>query len=130
VRTDEGVRLFTAGGKVLRDFPIDASAAALSGKRLALRTANAVEVYDTDSGRLTNRFPFPKAVSLEDLDGDLLVAASGETVTLRRLADGRTTTVRTVGAARAQLEPPGLFVAGARSLTFLPMREVRHRLGS
>jgi hypothetical protein len=129
-RTDHGVRLLSIAGKVLRDFPVAASAAALSGAHLALRTASAVEVYDTGTGRLTSRLPVPKAVTLADPDGDILVTTSGETVTLRRLGDGRTTTIRTRGAAHAQLEAIGLYVTGAHRVTFTRMRDVLRRLGS
>ena len=129
VRTKTGLRLLTADGAILRDFDLKASAAALSGNRLAVRTANAVEVYDTGSGQRTARFPATSHLRLEDLDRDILVTASGRTVTLRRLGDGRTTTIRAGGTARAQLEPPGLFVAAGRRVTFTPMREVLRRFG-
>ena len=128
-RTDDGVRLLTATGKVLRDFTVEATAAALSGKRIALRTPDAIEVCDTGSGQLTVRLPVLKAVRLADLEGDLLVTTAGRTVTLQRLSDGQTTTIRAGGTARAQLEPPGLFVAGGRSVTFTPMRDVLRLLG-
>jgi hypothetical protein len=129
VRTDDGVRLLTAAGKVLRDFPVKASAAALSGKRLAVRTTDGVEIYDTDSGELTERFAVARGTRLEDLEGRILVTASGGTVTLRRLGDDRMTAIRAGGRARAQLERPGLFVAGARRVTFTPMPDVLRRLG-
>ena len=129
VRTKSGVRLLTESGRVLRDFTVKASAAALSGKRLAVRRADAVEVYETGSGQVTGRFPVAKGVRLEDLEGDILVTASGAAVTLRSLANGRTITIRTRGTARAQLESPGLFVAGAHRVTFTPMRAVLRRLG-
>ncbi len=129
VRTESGVRLLTAAGDVLRDFAVSATAAALSGNHLAVRTANAVEVYDSNSGMLSDRFPAPSALRLEDLEGDILVTASGATVTVRKLGDGRTSTINAGGTARAQLERPGLFIAGARRLTFTPMRAVRRRLG-
>jgi hypothetical protein len=130
VRTKSGVRLLTESGRVLRDFTVKASAAALSGKRLAVRRADAVEVYDAGSGQLTARFPVAKGVRLEDLEGDILATASGTAVTLRSLGNGRTITIRTRGIARAQLEPPGLFVAGAHRVTFTPMSTVLRRLGS
>jgi Tol biopolymer transport system component len=129
-RTDQGVRLLTAEGKVVRDFPVAAKAAAVSGNRLAVRVADAVEVYDTGSGRRTDRFPVPKAVSLQDLEGDILVTVSGTTATLRKLGNGRTATYQTAGPAKAALEAPGLYVAGAHRVTFTPMREVLRRLGS
>jgi hypothetical protein len=129
VRTERGVRLLTAAGDVLRDFAVSSTAAALSGKYLAVRTANAVEVYDSNSGMLSARFPAPSALRLEDLEGDILITASGGTVTVRRLSDGRTSTIHAGGTARAQLESPGLFIAGAGHLTFTPMRDILRQRG-
>ena len=129
-RTDTGVRLLTADGALVRDFPVKAAAAALSGSRLALRTTDAVEVYATGSGQLLDRFPVGEAARLDDLEGDLLLTASGPTLTIRSLRDGRTTTVQTSGTARGQLEPPGLFAAGSRRVTFTRMSDVLRRLGA
>jgi hypothetical protein len=128
-RTKAAVRLITASGQLLREFPVKARAAALSGKRLAVRTAAAVTVYDTDTGELLNRFPAANSVRLQDLDRDILVTASNGTVTLRRLGASRKTTLRPGGTAFAQLEPAGLFVAADRRLTFTPMRDVLRLLG-
>jgi hypothetical protein len=80
------------------------------------------------AGLFVSRSAVPKALGLVDLEGDILVTVSGGTVTLRRLLDGGTTTIRVAGTARAQLERPGLFVAGARRITFTPMRELVRRL--
>jgi hypothetical protein len=129
VRTDSGLRLLTGTGRVLQDFPVKASAAAPSGERLAVRVAGAVEVYDTGSGELTARFPAAPGLTLEDLEGDILVTASGRRVTLRRLGYGRTITIRKRRLAHAQLERPGLFVAAGARVTFTPMRDVLRRLG-
>jgi hypothetical protein len=129
VRTESGVRLLTAGGAVLRDFGLRVRAAALSGNRLAVRRADAIEIYDTGTGQRTARVPAARHLRLEDLDRDILVTALGRTVTLRRLGNGRTTTIRAEGTARAQLERPGLFVAAGRRVTFTPMRDVLRRLG-
>lgn len=128
VRTEDGLMLRTGKGDFLRDFDVVARAAAISGKRLAVRTAGAVEVYDTDSGSLLRRFAAAKGVRLEDLDNGVLVTASGGKVTLRRLGDGRTATLSPGGIARGQLERPGLFVSGKRGVTFTPMRDVLRRL--
>lgn len=128
VRTESGVRLLTSAGNVLRDFVVAADAAALSGERLAVHTADAVEVYDTHSGGLLARVPTRRNVALQDLEGDILVTAAGGTITLRKLDDGRTTTIGAGETARAQLERPGLFVAGGGRLTFTPMRELLRRL--
>ncbi len=129
VRTEAAVRLITASGQLLREFPVKARSAALSGNRLAVRTAAAVAVYDTDTGQLLDRFPAANSVRLQDLDRDILVTASNGTVTLRRLGAGRKTTLRPGGTAFAQLEPPGLFVAADRRLTFTPMSDVLRLLG-
>jgi hypothetical protein len=129
VRTETGLRLFTAAGRVLRNIDVKPQAAALSGKRLAVRTDSAVEVYDTENGDRLEGLSVPKAVRLEDLSGDILVTAWGGTVTLRRLGDGRTITIHAGRTGLAQLERPGLFVASARRVTFMPMREVLRRLG-
>jgi hypothetical protein len=129
VRTETGLRLFTATGRALRDIDVKPQAAALSGHRLAVRTASALEVYDTESGDRLDRLSVPKAVKLEDLEGDILVTASGGAVTLRRLGDGSTTKIGAGRTGLAQLERPGLFVASARRVSFLPMREIVRRLG-
>jgi hypothetical protein len=129
VRTETGLRLVTAAGRVLRDIDVKPQAAALSGNRLAVRTASAVEVYDTENGDRLDRLSVPKAVRLEDLDGDILVTAWGGTVTLRRLGDGSTTRIGAGRTGLAQLERAGLFVASARRVTFIPMRDVLRRLG-
>jgi hypothetical protein len=129
VATASGITLFTKGGAPLKDFAVQARAAALSGTRLAVRTANAIEVYDTDSGQLARRFPAQASLRLQDLEGDIMVTCSGGTITLRKLSTDRTARIRTGGVALAQLERPGLFTAGAGRLTFTPMREVLCRLG-
>jgi hypothetical protein len=129
VRTDSGVRLLTAGGDILQEFDVMARRAALSGNRLAVRTADAIKVYDTSSGELTARFPAPPRLTLQDFDGGILVTAAGRAVTLRMLSDRRTTTIRFARFVRAQLERPGLFVAAGRRVMFTPMRDVLRRLG-
>jgi hypothetical protein len=106
-RTDTGVTLLTEDGAVLRDFGARSTAAALSGNRLAVRTADSVEVYDADSGQLVVQMPAARHLRVEDLDGDLLVTALGRTVTVRRLSDGRTARFRAKGTAHAQLENAG-----------------------
>jgi hypothetical protein len=129
VATASGVRLLTSTGSTVRDFAVKGSAAALSGNRLVVRTSSAIEIYAVDSGRPLARLPVTADVRLEDLDGDVLVTVAGRIVTLRSVADGRTATVDAGGRGHAQLEPAGLFVAGARRLTFTPMAEVLRKLG-
>ena len=130
-RTDQGVRLLTGGGARLRDFPVeDVRAATLSGNQLALRVPGSLQVYDTGSGELLKTFPVGASARLdrlEDLDHGIVVTAMGRTVTLRRASDGRTIRIRARGMAHAQLEPSGLFVAGARRVTFMPMSDVLKR---
>jgi hypothetical protein len=124
VRTDDGVRVLTAGGSVIQEFHLTARQAALSGKRIAVRTPDAVEVYDIGSGQLVSRFTAASHLRLEDFDDGILVTALGRAVTLRRLGGGRRTIIRAGRTARAQLERSGLFVAAGRSVKFTPMREV------
>jgi hypothetical protein len=129
VRTESQVKLLTAAGRSLQAFPVRPRAAALSGNRIALRTANAVEVYGTDTGDLLKTFPAPNNLRLQDLDRDILVTASAGTVTLRRVGSGQRTTIKPGSTAFAQLEPSGLFIAAHRRLTFTPMRNVLRWLG-
>jgi hypothetical protein len=128
-RTAGGVRVLSADGQVIRDLPVRPLGAALSGDRLAIRTESAVEVYAVEGGELSARFPVSSAVRLQDLERDILVTASSDKVTLRKLGTDRTTTLRVGRTAYAQLEPAGLFTAGARRVTFTPMRDVLRRLG-
>ena len=130
VRTASGVRVLWADGRVIRDLPVRPLGAALSDNRLALRTDGAVEVYDVEGGELTFRRQVAADVRLQDLDRDILVTASSDKVTLRRLGSGRTTTLRPGRTAYGQLEPAGLFTAGARRVTFMAMRDVLRRLGA
>ena len=129
VRTGSGVRVLTSSGRLIRNLPVRPLGAALSGNRLALRTDSSVEVYDIRSGDLTTRLPAASGLRLQDLNNDILVTATGGTVTLRSLGNGRTSTLQPGRTAYAQLEPSGLFVAGARRVTFMPMRDVLRRLG-
>ena len=123
VRTEDGVSVLDVRGNIIREFPVDAEAAALSGSRLALQSAAGIEIYGIGTGEQTTRF---RASHLEDLEGDILVT-SGNAITLRRLGNGRTTTIHTRGPAHAQLEPPGLFVV-AHTVTFTPMKDLARRL--
>jgi hypothetical protein len=128
-RTDDGVRLLTGDGRRLRDFSVrNVSAAGLSGHRIALRVPGAFEIYDTRSGELVEKIPAQGGADrLGDLESGILVTATGKKVTLRRLSDGHTAQFHARGWAHAQLEPSGLFVAGARRVTFTPMANVvRH----
>ena len=127
-RTDHGVRLLSATGGLLHDFPVEnVRGAALSNDRLALRVGGGVSVYDTSSGEVV--FREEGGDRLEDLQSGILVTTAGKTVRLRRLEDGRVATIRTGGVPRARLEPPGLFVAAGRRVTFTPLADVLRRLG-
>ena len=61
VRTKTGVKLLAASGSVLRDVAVVGRVAALSGRRLAVRTSDAVEIYDTDLGSSPFGFPCNRA---------------------------------------------------------------------
>jgi hypothetical protein len=129
-RTDDGVRLLTGDGRRLRDFSVrNVGAAALSGNRLALRVPGAFEIYDSGSGELVETIPVQGGADrLGDLESGILVTAMDKTVAVRRLSDAHTARLHARGWARAQLEPSGLFVAGARRVTFTPMANVLQRL--
>lgn len=129
VRTETGVEILSEQGALFRTFGVKARAATLSGNRLALRTTGAIELYDATSGQLTATVPAAAGVKLEDLEGELLVTASNDVVTVRELGAGRTTAFRTDGVAMGKLEEPGLFVAGPHRVTFMPMSALRRRLG-
>ena len=88
------------------------------------------ELYDATSGQLTATILAGAGVRLEDLEGDLLVTASNDVVTVRKLGAGQTTFFRTDGVARGQLEQAGLFVAGPHRVTFTPMSALERRLGA
>lgn len=128
VVTATGVEVLTAGGHVVRSFPVTPKAAALSGSRLALETDEAIDVYDVASGRRTAHFR--DATDLQDLEGDILVNAPSAGVVLRRLGTGRAITLAAGTGASARLERPGLFLAGDHRITFTPMRVIRRRLGA
>ena len=121
------VRLLTPDGRVLSRFVVAANGAALSGNRLAVDGPGGISVYDTDSGRRVAHVD--PVGDLADLDGGILVTETAAEVTLRRLADGRRTTFAVQGTAHAQLERPGLFLAGARGISFVPRRDILRRLG-
>jgi hypothetical protein len=129
-RTDDGIRLLSGAGRLLLDVPVrNVSGAALSGNRLGVRVPGSLEIYDTGSGELLDTIPAQSGERLEDLKGGILVTAMAKTVTLRRLSDGHTARLHAAGYAHARLEGPGLFVAGARRVTFTPMADVLRRLG-
>jgi hypothetical protein len=129
-RTDHGVRLLTGAGRRLLDVPLtNASSAALSGNRLAIKVPGSFEIHDAGSGELVATIPAQSGDRLEDLKAGILVTANGKTVTLRRLSDGHTAALHAAGYARARLERPGLFIAGGRRVTFTPMADVRRDLG-
>jgi hypothetical protein len=129
-RTDDGVRLVTGAGRRLLDVPVrNVNSAALSGNRLAVRVPDSFQIYDTGSGELLDTIPAQSRERLEDLKGGILVTATGKTVTLRRLSGGHTARLHAAGYAHARLEGPGLFVAGARRVTFTPIADVLRLLG-
>ena len=129
-RTESGIKLLTGAGGVVRDIPV-------AGVKERRSPANGSRCRQRTQSRFTTPIrascqpasPRRSGVRLEDLDGDILVTASGGTVTLRRLGDGRTSTFQAGGPGFGQLERPGLFLAGARRVTFIPMRDVLRRLG-
>jgi hypothetical protein len=128
VRTQTGLRLYTAAGRVLRDIDVKPVAVGMSGNRLVVRDADDFLIYDVRTGKFDSSLVGLAGIRLQDLERGILVTAQGGTVGLRRLGDGQTP-VRAGRPAFGQLEPSGLFVAGSRRVRFTPMRDVLRRLG-
>jgi Tol biopolymer transport system component len=126
VETPTNLEVLTPDGRVVRSLPFTGTAA-LSGTRLAVGSIAGVDVYDVRSGRRTARFS--GLSDLQDLEGDILVAAPADGVILRRLDTGRMITLAAGSGDRARLERPGLFLVGDHRIAFVPMREIRRRLG-
>ena len=129
VASASGTTVFDADGLVVRELAVRAEAAALSGKRLALETSAAIELYDLRSGHLSRRYT--SFSDLKALVGDLLGADSGGGYTVRRISDGRRTLFSPLGdEGIAQLDARGLFRAGGRRIVFTPMAEILRRLAA
>jgi Tol biopolymer transport system component len=136
------VRVLSTRGPVLRRWNLDGGigTARLRGNKLAVQHEATVDVYDTRTGAkthtrqlLTDGGPQPL---LLDVQGDLVLYATGGAIHLLRLSDGRDKALRLPAAAApsldAHLEPAGLFVSWNKMydrrpgrLAFVPLRALR-----
>jgi Tol biopolymer transport system component len=138
------VRILSTRGPVLRVWNLGEGIvrARLRGNELAVQHEAAVDVYDTRTGvqthtrqLLTDGGPQPL---LLDVQGGLVLYATGGAIHLLRLSDGRDKALRLPAAAPlldARLEPAGLFVSWNKMydrrpgrLGFVPLRLVKARL--
>jgi hypothetical protein len=132
VRTQNGVRLYTAAGRVLFDLEIEIKpvvAAAISGNWLVVRDSDGFLIYDARTGKPDSSLVGLEGIRLEDLQRGLIVTAQDSAIRVQRLGSGLTSVIRANRPVFGQLESPGLFIAGSRRVTFTPMREVLRRLG-
>jgi hypothetical protein len=91
MRQDAGVAVLGADGSVLATIPLppDGLGAALSGGQLAVERPGAIEVYDLESGLLTETLAVPGGARLTDLEGGFAVYVADGTVHVVRVATGQ-----------------------------------------
>jgi hypothetical protein len=123
---DNSLLLIDSRGRTLRTFPPVKGlvGAAVQGSQLVTLATTALTVWNARTGARVHTFPLaPAARVLEDLDGGVAVLGSYGTTHLIRLSDGRGLTF--THAAKAQLEPAGLYFADGRTLRFVPRPRIR-----
>ena len=124
VRTGAGVSLITPTGGHLRDVPVERCAMRRS-RGINSPCAFPARWRSTTHGPANwSEVPASAPRPARGFENGIFVTAMRRGVTLRRVRDGRTARIRARGIAHAQLEPSGLFVAGARRVTFMSMRGV------
>ena len=138
IREPDAVSILDDQGKLVRVFPFgtdEVERAVLDGDRLVVARGGVLEVYDARSGRAELQRTAPAGYRLTDADGGVAVLVSRTTIVLRRLADGRTTTLKPGrGPVFAELEPQGLYYSNATAggggrVVFVPRAEIVRRLG-
>jgi Tol biopolymer transport system component len=137
------VRILSTSGSVLRSWSLGEGIVTgrLRGKTLAVQRGTTLDTYDTATGAHTRTRSLAAdegPAFLLDVQGDLVVYATGGAVHLLRLSSGRDVALRLPGAAPtldAHLEPAGLFVSWNKiydlrlgRLGFVPLRVVNARL--
>jgi hypothetical protein len=128
---DHTLLLVDAKGRTIHSFPAipGLAGAVFQGRQLVTLTPSALTVWDSHTGRLVRSFALqPGKRLLEDLDGGIAVLGSQGTTHLIRLSDGRGVTF--TNAAKAQLEPQGLFFAAGSTLRFVSRADVVRRFGT
>ncbi len=134
------VRLLSTRGGVLRTWRLRRGIvnARLRGRTLAVQHDVSLDVYDAATGAKRQTRPLASDEGLRpfllDVQGDLVVYATGGAIHLLRLSDGRDVALDLPGAAPwldARLEPTGLFVTWNQMyahrpgrMAFVPLRTV------
>lgn len=135
------VRILSASGGLLRSWSLGEGivTARLRGSTLAVQHDETLDTYNAKTGAKAQTHQLASDGGpppfLLDVQGDLVVYATGGAIHLLRLSDGRDRALRLPGAAPyldARLEPAGLFVSWNKMydrrpgrLAFVPMRAVR-----
>ena len=135
------VRLLSTRGRVLRTWRLGRGIvdAKLRGRSVAVQHGASVDVYDAVTGakKRTRALAPDEGVRphLLDVQGDLVVYATGGAIHLLRLSDGRDVALDITGAApplAARLEPTGLYVTWNQMykrrpgrLAFVPLQTVK-----
>ena len=134
------VRLLSTRDRLLRSWKLERGIvnARLRGRALAVQHRRSLDVYDTSTGAKRQTLPLASDGGsrpyLLDIQGDLVVYATGGAIHLLRPSDGRDVALDLPGAAPwldARLEPSGLFVTWNQMfnsrpgrMAFVPMRTV------
>lgn len=110
------IRVFGSDGRELGTVDLGEGRLAgvgLSGGLVVVVRAARLETYAIATGELADSLAIPPGSRLMDVDGDLAAVASRSAVTVVRLTDGVSRTLRVAGAlvVGADLEPAGLFHA-------------------
>jgi TolB protein len=140
------VRIHSTRGRVLRTWRLARGIdnARLRGRALAVQHRLTLDVYDTATGALRQSLPLSPDGGgrslLLDVQGDLVVYATGGAIHLLRLSDGRDRALDLPGAAPsldARLERHGLFVSWNQMysrrpgrMAFVPMGAVIRGFGA
>jgi Tol biopolymer transport system component len=140
VRPNGIVRMLSTRDRVLRTWKLARGIvnARLRGRALAVQHRQSLDIYDTATGAKRQTLPLASDGGsrpfLLDVQGDLVVYATGGAIHLVRLSDGRDVALDLPGAAPwldARLEPSGLFVTWNQMyrrrpgrMAFVPMRTV------
>jgi len=143
--TEHGlVRILSASGRLLRGWSLGEGivTARLRGSTLAVQQGATLDAYNAATGAKTQTRSLAAneglAPFLLDVQGDLVVYATGGAIHLLRLTDGRDVALALPGAAPwldARLEPAGLFVSWNKMydrrpgrLAFVPLGVIHARL--
>ena len=139
VREPDAVAIVDAHGTLERFFPFgenELRAARLDGGTLVVARAGLLEVYDLATGAGTLQRPLPSGDELEAVQGGVALLQGEGSITLLRLADGRSFTLAPGRSpVSADLDASGLYYSyatagGGGRVVFVPRAEIDRRLGA